>query len=78
MCFTLGWIEQLCVNLVFIITLVSITRLVIPWLSGWIGIPLVGQIIMIVLWAVIAVFCIYVIFGLLSCAGDLHFGRMIR
>lgn len=67
MCFSLGWLEQLCVWLVIVAAVVAIIRLVVPALVGWIGFPIVGQIINIVLWAVVAILCIYIIFGLLSC-----------
>ena len=68
MCFSLPWLEQLCVWIVMVIALVSIIRLVIPWLESWAGLPSpVIAIVNIVIWAVIAIFAIYVIFGLLSC-----------
>lgn len=67
MCFTLGWLMQFCIQLVVIAAIVAILRLVVPTLVGWIGIPMVGQVINIVLWAVLAIFAIYIIFGLLSC-----------
>ena len=68
MCFTLGWAEQLCVWIVIVIALISILRLVIPWLASWAGLPsIVLSIINIVIWAVICIAVIYIIFGLLSC-----------
>jgi hypothetical protein len=67
MCFTLGWIEQLCVWIIMVVALVAIINLVLPWLTSMIGIPIVAQIIRIVLWAVVAIACVYIIFGLLAC-----------
>lgn len=76
-CFSLGWLEQLCVWLIIVCAVVAIIRLLVPFLTGMIGIPIVGQIINIVLWAVVAIMCCYVIFALLSClisgGGMLHF-----
>jgi hypothetical protein len=77
MCFSLGWIEQLLVWLVIVCAIVAIIRLLVPWITGMIGMPIVGQVINIVLWAFLAIICIYIIFGLLSCligmGGGLHF-----
>ena len=76
-CFSLGWIEQLCIWLIVICAVVAIIRLLVPFLTGMIGIPLVAQIINIVLWCVVAIMCCYVIFALLECVlsagGPLHF-----
>jgi membrane protein DedA with SNARE-associated domain len=68
MCFSIGWIEQLCVWIVIVIALISILRIVVPWLAGIVSLPgPVIAIINIVIWAVIAIAAIYIIFGLLSC-----------
>ena len=76
-CFSLGWIEQLCIWLIVVCAVVAIIRLLVPFLTGMIGIPLVAQIINIVLWCVVAVMCCYVCFALLECVlsagGPLHF-----
>jgi hypothetical protein len=67
MCFSLGWIAQLCIWLIVVFAVVQIIRLLLPYLLGLIGIPLIGQIISIVLWAVVAIMCVYIIFDLLAC-----------
>ena len=77
-CFSLGWIEQICVWLIVVAALVAIINLLVPYLTGLIGLPIVAQIIKIVLWAVVAIACVYIIFALLSCVlgsggGLLHF-----
>jgi hypothetical protein len=76
MCFSLSWIEQVLVWLVIVIAIVAVIRLLVPFLTDMIGLPIVGQIINIILWAVIAIVCIYIIFALLSCligmGGGLH------
>jgi hypothetical protein len=80
MCFSLAWIEQLCIWLIVVIAIVSIIRLLVPYLMSLIGIPLVAEIINIVLWAVVAIMCVYIIFALISCllgagGGLMHFPR---
>lgn len=68
MCFTLPWIEHLLVWLIGVIAAVAIIRLIVPLLTGWIGgAPIIAQIINIILWAVVAIACVYIVFGLLSC-----------
>jgi len=75
-CFSLGWIEQLCIWLIIVFAIVAIIRLLVPFLAGMIGIPVVAQIINIVLWAVVAIMCVYIIFALIACllsaSGGLH------
>ncbi len=79
MCFSLAFFQDLCVDIVIIAALVAVIRLLVPWLTGLIGMPIIAQIINIVLWAVVAIFCIYVIFGLLGCAvGGFHVGPMLH
>lgn len=76
-CLSLGFLQQLCINLVVIFAIVAIIKLLVPLLTNMIGFPIVGQIINIVLWAIIAILAIYIIFGLLSCllgAGGFHVG----
>ena len=77
MCFSMAWIEQLCIWLIMVIAVVAIIRLLVPFLTGMIGIPIVAQIINIVLWAVVAIMCVYIIFALIGCllggGGILHF-----
>lgn len=80
MCFSLIWLRDLCVWIVMIVAVIAIVKLVLPWLLSQIGIPLVGQIINIVLWAFVAVMCIYVVFALLSClfGGGVSFPHLVR
>ena len=64
----MGWALQLCVWIVIVIALISILRLVIPWIASWASLPsIVISIINIVVWAVICIAALYVIFALLSC-----------
>ena len=71
-CFSLEWIEQLLIWLVVIIAIVAIIRLVLPYLLSLFGPQPAGggivfRIISIVLWAVVAIFCIYIAFDLIAC-----------
>ena len=69
MCFSLQWIEQLCIYLVIIFAIVGIIKLLIPFVTQALGSagPVVGQILTIVLYAIIAIMVVYIIFGLLGC-----------
>lgn len=71
MCFSLPWLQQLLINLVIICAVVAIIRLLVPFVVGVLGSAggVIGQAINIVLWAVIAIFVIYICFGLISCLG---------
>ena len=78
-CFSLGWVEQLCIYIIIVVAIWSIIKLLLPYVTQYLP-AIVVQIIQIVLWAVIAIICVYIIFGLLSCllggAGGLaHFSR---
>jgi hypothetical protein len=78
-CFSLLWLEQLIVWLIVIAAIVACIRLLIPFLDSVTGFPIIGQVLMIVLWAVVAILVVYIIFGLLSClmggTGLLHLPR---
>lgn len=74
-CFSLLWLEQMLIWLVIASAVIAIVRLVIPWITS-ITFPIIGQVLEIVLWAIIAIIAIYIIFALLSCligmGGGLH------
>jgi hypothetical protein len=56
------------VYLIVMIAMIMIIRIVVPWIVGFFGFPApIPQVIMIVLWAVIACMGVYFLFGLLSC-----------
>jgi hypothetical protein len=67
----------LFVWLVIVCAIVAIIRLLVPWITGMLGFPIIGQVLNIVLWAMLAIVCIYIIFGLMGCligmGGGLHF-----
>lgn len=74
-CFTLLWLEQLIIWLIIVAAVISIIRIVVPWLTGLIGIPVVGAVIQVVLWAICAIIAVKIIFMLIACllgGGALH------
>ncbi len=77
-CFSLVWLEQMLVWLVIASAIVACIQLLIPWVTS-VTFPVVGQVLNIILWAVIAIIAIYIIFALLSClvgmGGGLHLPR---
>ena len=80
-CFSLAWLEQVLVWLIIVGAIIAILRLVVPWVLAQVGIPIVGQVLNIILWAIICIIVIWIVFALLSClvgSGGLtppHFGR---
>ncbi|MFH0298338.1 hypothetical protein AAFX91_14065 [Bradyrhizobium sp. 31Argb] len=67
MCFSLVWVQQLIIWLIVIGAVVAIIKLLIPFLDSLTGMPIIGRILMIVLWAFVAIAVVVIIFGLLSC-----------
>ena len=67
MCFSLGWLEQLIVWLIVIGAVIAIIRLLIPFIDSITGIPLIGRVLEIALWAFVAIAVVILVFGLLSC-----------
>ena len=69
MCFSL---ESLLISLIWLVVVVGIIRIVVPWVLNLVGgIPSpVMQIINLVLWAVVLIFALTrFVFPLLSCVG---------
>lgn len=68
-CFSLGWLEQVLVYLVVICAIVAILKLLIPFVLAQLGAAggVIGQAINIVLWAIIAIYAMYICFALISC-----------
>ena len=65
-CFSLDFWEKLCILIVVIIALWRLLKLFLPFLLA--NLPaVVVEIIKIFVWLVIAVCCIIIIFGLISC-----------
>ena len=77
-CLSLGFLQQLIIWVIVIAAIVAVIRLLVPYLTSLIGFPIIGRIIEIVLWAIVAIAVVYLIFGLLSClmgGGGLHLPR---
>jgi hypothetical protein len=66
-CFTLGFLQALIIQIIIIAAIIAIIKLLVPFLVSLTGWPILGQILMIVLWAIVAIMCVYLIFALLSC-----------
>ena len=75
-CLSLGFLQQAIIWVIVIAAIVAVIRLLVPYLTSLIGFPIIGRIIEIVLWAVVAIAVVYLIFGLLGClmgsGGGLH------
>ena len=65
-CFTLAWLEQVLIYCVILGAVYAILKLVIPLALSNLP-PIIGQIINIVLWAVICILIIYLVFAVISC-----------
>ncbi len=68
-CFTLGYLQQLLIWLIIVGAVIAIIRLVVPWVLAQVGIPLVGAVVNIILWAIVCILVIYIVFALLGCLG---------
>ena len=69
MCFSLGWLEALLINIVIVAAVIAILKLLIPWVFSMLGVDggILVRIIDIVVWAIVAIFVIYIAFALISC-----------
>ena len=81
-CFTLDWFEHLLIVLVIICVIVGIVKLLLPTVLGWFGAPPGGNAVITilgyVLWAVVAIFCIIMVFDFLSCMGTGNGFHLLR
>lgn len=79
MCLSMAWAAQLCTWIIIVIALISILRVVVPWIVSFAGFPApVVAIINIILWAVVAIACVYILFDIFAClfnGGGLSLGR---
>lgn len=70
-CFSLAWLEQFLIWLVFVIAAVAIFNIVIPWLMGIMGAPpgggMIMQILRVIAWVIVALAVIYFVFELFAC-----------
>ena len=73
-CFTLGFLESLIVWLIIVGAIVACIKLLVPWISGLVT-PIVGQIVMIILWAIVAILVVLWLLGVITkttLGGGLH------
>lgn len=68
-CFSMSWLQQLLIYLVIVAAVIAILKLLIPFVLAQLGAGggIIAQAINIVLWAIIAIFVIYICFALISC-----------
>lgn len=83
-CFSLEWIKQLLIWLVVLCVLIGTVKLLLPMVLSWFGAPPGGGTVITILgyimWAAVAIFCIIIVFDLISCvtasgSGPHLFGR---
>jgi hypothetical protein len=78
-CLSLSFLQQLIIWVIVIAAIVAVIRLLIPHLDSLTGVPIIGRVLEIVLWVVVAIMVVYLIFGLLGCllgsGGGLHLPR---
>lgn len=68
-CFSIEWLQQILVYCVVLMAVFAIIRLVVPWALSKFGgdFAIVGQVINIILWAIVVIIIIYIVFALLAC-----------
>jgi len=66
-CFSLQWLEQFVVYCIVVGAVIALIRLIVPWAVAQLGVPLLGQVVSIILWAIVCIFAVYIIFSLFSC-----------
>lgn len=65
-CLSLGFLQALIVQCIIIGVVIAVIQLLVPMLVSLTGWPVIGQILMIILWGIIAIMIVYIIFALLS------------
>lgn len=72
MCFSMIWWQQLLIYIVIVCAIVGILRLLLPYVLSQLGAGggVIAGALNILLWAVIAIFVIYICFALISCLGS--------
>jgi hypothetical protein len=80
MCFSLGWLESLLINIVILAVVIGILKLLIPWVFGLLGVSS-GPLMAVIQWIIIgivAIFVIITVFQLLGCLGGFHGFHLAR
>jgi len=66
-CLSLGFLQDLIVQCIIIAVVVGVLQILVPWLVSFTGWPVLGQVINVILWGIIAILIVYIIFALLGC-----------
>lgn len=69
MCWSLSFLEDILIRLIILCAIVAIIKVIVPWvlsLIGAVAAPIV-QIIYIILWVIVAIWCVVIGFELLQC-----------
>jgi hypothetical protein len=78
MCFSLGWLEALLINIVILAVVIGVLRILIPWVMGLLGVnvePLM-RIINLIIIGIVVIWAIYFVFSLLGCLGGGGLGSL--
>lgn len=72
MCFSLAWLWQVCIWIIVICAIVAIIRLLLPIVLAQIGAlgsfgTLLVGVVRILLWAAVAIFCVYFVAEVIGC-----------
>ena len=76
MCFDWVWFEHLLILIVIVCAVVAILKVLLPMAFAQLGQPggALLRIVDIFIWAVVAIFVIYVAFELIGCLGGMNLG----
>jgi hypothetical protein len=69
MCWSLSFLEDLIIRIIILCAIIAIIKILVPWilsLIGGISAPIV-QILYIILWAIVAIWCVIICFELFEC-----------
>lgn len=74
-CFSMAWFQQLFILFIIVAAIVAIFNILVPYVLSKLqpstevseGIGIITRVIRIVVWAIIAIFVIYVCFALIQC-----------
>jgi hypothetical protein len=69
-CFSLEWVENLFIWLVVVLAVIAVLRILVPWIFQLVGFAIDArfwQILRILMGAIIAIYLIVVVFGLIRC-----------
>jgi len=74
-CLSLGFLQALIIQCIIIAVVVGVVQILVPWLVSFTGWAMLGQIVNIIMWGIIAILIVYIVFALLGClvgSGGFH------